>query len=93
MNTENYNPNPKNDEDMPLIGNTPHARNEHYMNKAVKAIQTMCEEVGIKDVVNSEDEMKKLIAVLMGKDENIGKIFYEIIERAVACHWKKINRA
>jgi hypothetical protein len=80
-------------EQTPLVGNTPHSRNDHYHVKAINAIRARGDKLGIHDIADSEDEMKQLLSLLLGVDDDHAEIIYEIMERVVSCHWKKINRA
>lgn len=97
MDTENYQ-HEKHDgvvmgaDDAPLVGNTPHSRNEHYYGKALKAIRARGDKLGIHNIADSEDEMKQLVALILDIDDDQAEILYEVIERAIGCHWKKVNR-
>lgn len=77
--------------ETPLVGNNPHARNEHYHIKAMNAIRARAEKLGIKDIADSEAEMKQLVSLLLNVDDDHAEILYELIERAISCHWKKIH--
>jgi hypothetical protein len=95
MDYENYNHNKPHEsgggDSTPLVGNTPHSRNDHYHAKAMKAIRARGDEIGIRNIADSEDEMKKLLSILLQLDEDRAEILYEMFERAVSCHWKKIH--
>lgn len=78
--------------DAPLVGNTPHARNEHYHIRAMQAIKNRGEKLKIFNIGDSEAEMKELLALLLGVDDDHAEILYEIMERVASCHYKKINR-
>ena len=93
MDHENYiHKNDGEHNDAPLVGNTPHARNDHYHVNALKAIRARADKLGIRNIADTEDEMKQLLAILLGVDEDQAEILYEIMERVASCHWKKINR-
>lgn len=71
-----------------------HQRNEHYHNKALSAITEGAEHLGVHDIEDNEVEMKKLLTILFksgASAELKSEIMYEIIERAISCHWKKIH--
>lgn len=74
-----------------LVGNSPHSRNEHYHLLAMKAIRARGDKLGIRNIADTEDEMKQLLTLILGLDDDHAEILYEIIERVVSCHWKKIN--
>lgn len=79
-------------DDAPLVGSTPHSKNEHYYVRAVKAIKARGDKLGIHDIADTEDEMKQLLMLILDIDEDQAEILYEIIERAIGCHWKKVHR-
>lgn len=70
--------------------------NKHYHEKAISAIRSGAAHIGVKDVEDTEEDMKELLAVLFScgaAAELKSEIMYEIVERAVSCHWKKIHRS
>lgn len=74
-------------------GATPHERNEHYHRKALENIRSRADKLGARDIADTEDDMKQLVAYVLGINEDQAEIVYEIFERAISCHYKKINPA
>lgn len=91
MDHEHYSHKQDGGSDAPLVGNNPHLRNDHYHMRALKAIKARGDKIGIHNIADTEDEMKQLLSLLLKVDDDHAEILYEIIERAVSCHWKKIH--
>jgi hypothetical protein len=75
---------------MVLPGTTAHERNEHYHRKAMDNIHSRAEKIGVTDIADTEDDMKELLAYTLGIDDDRAEILYEMWERAISCHHKKI---
>ena len=79
------------DDDAPLVGATPHARNEHYHHKALRKIREAAAKMRITDIEASEADMKATLAAALKLSDVQAEILYEIGEWIAACHYKKIN--
>lgn len=79
------------DDDAPLVGATPHARNEHYHHKALRKIREAAAKMRITDIEASEADMKATLAAALKISDAQAEILYEIGEWIAACHYKKIN--
>lgn len=79
------------DDDAPLVGATPHARNEHYHHKALRKIREAAAKMRITDIEASEADMKATLAAALKISDVQAEILYEIGEWIAACHYKKIN--
>lgn len=65
----------------------PRESNEHYQNRAYHNVCEAAQKHGIKNIVNTEDEMKKLMAFAL--DHNDTEMLGEIIEWFIAEHARK----
>lgn len=78
-------------DDAPLVGATPHARNEHYQSKALRHIREAAAKMRITDIEASEADMKAVLAAALKISDEQAEILYEVGEWMAACHYKKIN--
>lgn len=64
-----------------------HETNEHYQNRAYRNICVAAEKYGIKNIADSEKEMKELMSFALTHDDS--EMLGEIIEWFIAEHTKK----
>jgi hypothetical protein len=74
-----------------MPGANPHERNDHYHRKALDNIRSRAEKLGVTDIADTEDDMKELVAHVLGVDDDRAEVIYEIMERVCSCHYRKIN--
>ena len=79
------------EDDAPLVGATPHARNEHYHHKALRKIREAAAKMRITDIAPTEADMKQTLAAALKLSDVQAEILYEVGEWIAACHYKKIN--
>lgn len=65
-------------------------RNAHYLKNANSNIRTIAERHGFTDFHGNEEELKELLARMLGTSLDIGDLIVEIAEQRIAHHHEEI---